>query len=407
MKKVLGILTVLVLVGLIGYRIQDKTAKNEAAAARSETKEVPAITAEAVAMRDIAPRVLITGNIRPENEVDVVTKAAGRIIAVKVKLGDKVKAGEVLALLEQDVAMQQVKQARGALEGAQANLMNAKRNNESAEALGKENSISENQLVASRAGLKSAQAGVMQAEAALALAQENLENTRLTTPIDGVVTKKNVNLGAMVSPGGMGPSAILFQVQNISRLKLESSVDEREVRFIQVGQPVRFSVDALAGQTFNGKVRLLSPSLDATTRRAAMEVEIDNSDGKLFAYMFAQGEILPKESQQVLAIPASALVRGKSTPTVFVLKDEQVTMREVGIGAGDGTYVAVTKGLTDGEQVVTSGHTRLTDGMQVKLTSSAAPNGDGKAEVVPAAEAAPGDAGAEAKAEAAAEGGKQ
>lgn len=407
MKKLFGILVVLVLVGLIGYRIQDKMAKNEAAAARSETKEVPAVTAEAAMLREIAPRVVITGNIRPENEVDIVTKTAGRVIAVKVKLGDKVKAGEVLALLEQDIAIQQVKQARGALEAAQANLMNARRSNESAEALGKENSISENQLIASRAGLKGAQAGVMQAEAALALAQENLENTRLTTPIDGVVTKKNVNLGAMVSPGTMGAAAILFQVQNISRLKLESSVDEREVRFIQVGQPVRFSVDALAGQTFNGKVRLISPSLDATTRRAAMEVEIDNSDGKLFAYMFAQGEILPKESQQVLAIPTSALVRGKSTPTVFVLKDEGVSLRELSVGASDGTYLAVIKGLSEGEQVVTSGQTRLTDGMQVKLTSTPAPNGDGKAELAPAAEAAPADAGAEAKADAATEGGKQ
>ncbi|MFM7200171.1 MAG: efflux RND transporter periplasmic adaptor subunit [Myxococcota bacterium] len=407
MKKLFGILVVLVLVGLIGYRIQDKMAKNEAAAARSETKEVPAVTAEAAMLREIAPRVVITGNIRPENEVDIVTKTAGRVIAVKVKLGDKVKAGEVLALLEQDIAIQQVKQARGALEAAQANLMNARRSNESAEALGKENSISENQLIASRAGLKGAQAGVMQAEAALALAQENLENTRLTTPIDGVVTKKSVNLGAMVSPGAMGPAATLFQVQNISRLKLETSVDEREVRFIQVGQPVRFSVDALAGQTFNGKVRLISPSLDATTRRAAMEVEIDNSDGKLFAYMFAQGEILPKESQQVLAIPSSALVRGKSTPTVFVLKDDVVSIRELSTGASDGTYLAVIKGLTEGEQVVTSGQTRLTDGMQVKLNAAAAANGGGKAEVVPSAEAAPADAAAEAKADGAAEGGKQ
>lgn len=371
MKKFVALLVVALLVALIGYRINKKVETSAMVETRSQQVSVPTVTLEAAAEREISPKVVITGNVRAESEVDVNSRAAGRLTSVNVKIGDKVKKGDVLALVEQTVALQQLKQARGALEAARANAMNAQRNNQSAEALAKENSISDVQLVGSRAGLKAAEAGVMQAEAAFALAQENLDNTRITSPIEGRVTKENATEGAMVNPGAMSPAGPLFQIQSVGRLKLESSVDERELQFVKPGQPVRFEVDSYPGVSFNGKVYLISPSLDATTRRAAIEVTIDNTEGKLFPNMFAQGELLPSETRQALAIPQSALVAGKEKPMVYVVKDNVATQRIVKVGPTDGNYVAILEGLEAGEQVITSGQSRVSDGGSVQLASAA------------------------------------
>lgn len=378
MKKVVAIVFVLALLGLIGYRITLNKANQAAVASRSQEVVIPSVSVEAVANRQLIPKVVITGNIRPHNEVDIVSRASGRIISVKFRVGDKVKKGDVLALVEQDIAVQQVKQARGALEAARANLMNAQRSNQSAEALGKESSIAEVQLVGSRAGLKAAEAGVMQTEAAVALAEENLKNTRLTSPIDGVVTKKNVNEGMMVNPGA-GPGSVLFQIQSLAELKLESNVDEREVKFVKAGQPVSFEVDAWPGEKFTGKVTVISPSLDSATRRAAIEIAVDNAAGKLFANMFAQGQLLPSESRETLTIPKTALVRGKEIPQVYVIKDETAELRTIRVGETDGTYLAVLEGLTAGEQVVVSGQSRVVEGGKVQILTNT-PAGDGSAD---------------------------
>lgn len=378
MKKVVAVIFVLGLIALVGFRISMNQKNQAEVAARSAEVVIPSVSVEAAANRQLIPKVVMTGNIRPSNEVDIVARAAGRLTAVNVKVGDSVKKGQVLATIEQDIAVQQVKQASGALEAARANLMNAQRSNQGAEALAKESSIAEVQLVGSRAGLKAAEAGVIQAEAAVALAQENLKNTRLTSPIDGVVTRKNVNVGVMVNPGA-GPNSSLFQVQSLAELKLESNVDEREVKFVKVGQPVEFEVDAWPGKKFTGKISIISPSLDPATRRAAIEVAVDNSEGKLFANMFAQGQLLPNESRETLTIPRTALLRGSEAPQVYVVKDQVASLKTIRIGETDGVYVAVLEGLSAGDQVVTSGQSRLVDGGKVQMLT-ANPTGDGSAD---------------------------
>lgn len=365
MKNVVLGAIVVGLVGFTAFRIQSKIETSAAVQARAAEVVVPPVTAAKAEMRAISPKVVLTGAIRPANEVDVVSRTSGRVVSVSKRVGDSVRAGEVLAMVEQDVALLQVRQASAALEAAQANLMNAQRNAESAEALAKDANIPDVQLVGSRAGLKAAQAQVRSTEVALELAKNTLENTRITSPISGVVTRKNVNVGAMVSPGGAGPSAILFQVQDTSRLKLEATVEERELQFVKIGAPVKIRVDAWEGETFGGKVSALSPSLDAVSRRAFVEVEVEPVQGKLRPNMFAQGELVQEGLRQVLAIPRTALVRGKEVPTVFLLKDSSVESKEIRLGASDGQYVAVLEGVQEGEAVVTSGQSRLSEGLKV------------------------------------------
>jgi RND family efflux transporter MFP subunit len=368
MKKLLIALVIIASFGaLAGYRINARMKMDQTVKERAQEVTIPAVTTAPVGRRFMQARVQITGNIRPENEVDVFSKANGRIVRVNAELGQKVRQGDVLALVEQEIAVLQLKQANGALAAAKANLLNAEKNAESAEALAKSNNIPDVQLVGARSGLQAAKAQVLQAEAAVGLAQEAVLNTRITSPITGVITRKNVNLGGMVSPAALSPQAALFQVQSLGTLKLEATIDEKEIHLVSVGQPVTFSVDALPGQSFTGTVSHVAPSLDPVSRRATIEVAIKNDDGRLYANMFARGEIAQKEALEVLALPQTALIKGAASPSVFVAKGKVVELRQVTLGESDGEYVAVRDGLSEGDQVVLTGHSRLADGMEITL----------------------------------------
>jgi len=368
MKKFMVALVLIIAFGaLAGYRINARIETDKTARDRTTEITVPAVTVAPVGNRSMQARVQITGNIRPENEVDIFSKASGRVVQVNAALGDRVKKGQVLARLEQEIYALQLKQANGALEAAKANLSNAQKNAESAESLAKTSNIPDVQLAAARSGLQGARAGVIQAEASVGLARENLQNTRITSPIEGVVTRKNMNIGMMAAPGAMNPQSALFQVQSLNTLKLEATIDEREIPLVSIGQPVEFKVDAYPDLQFRGTVSRQAPALDPVTRRANLEIAIQNPDGKLYANMFARGEIMQKESHETLALPQTALVKGTSSPSVFVAEGTVVKLRPVTLGESDGVFVAIRNGLKEGDQVVLTGHSRLSDGMQVSI----------------------------------------
>src|SRR5207248_6623405 len=131
-----------------------------------------------------------------------------------------------------------------------------------------------------------AEAQVAQAEAAAGLAAQQLENSRIESPISGTVIRRPVNVGAFV-----GPQTVAFTLQDVAALKLESSVDAAGFARLVKGAEAEVVIDSLPGETFKGKVTLLSPSLDAQTRRASVELEIDNSSGRLLPNMFARAEV--------------------------------------------------------------------------------------------------------------------
>lgn len=368
MKKWVGVLAGVALLLVVAWRISAKVKLDKEVAARAEQVAVPTVKTTSPVRKQVAGTVKITGTVRSEHEVDVVSRAMGPLVAVKATLGEAVTEGQVLALVEQDTAAIQLRQASAALEAAQANLANAQSNATSAEALSKSQNIADVQLVAARSGLQAARAQVRQAQAQVAMAKENLNNTRITSPIDGVVTRRTANVGQMVG-GGPAP---LFRVEDLKHLKLDTSIDEKEVTLVRVGQQVEFTVDAYPDKTFTGTVSRLSPSLDATSRRAAVEVSVENPDGLLYTNMFASGKIGLSETREAIVVPAQALVAGMSTPAVYVLEGQVAKLRPVVTGTSDGQEVIITQGLTEQDTVVTAGQGQLSDGITVSVQNGIA-----------------------------------
>ncbi len=376
MKKLLPVVVVVVvLVALFAVRIAQS--KEKAAIAKADTgKEVVmAVKTALVAEKDLPQVLQITGSVRATNEVQVLPKMPGRVTSVRVDVGSVVKAGDVLAVVEAIDMSLRVKLAEAQLQGAKAGLEQAKvqqaqvhRGLQRATALKDKGALSLTDFEQAELGSKLADVGILGAEAQVALADANLaiaqkafDDTRITTPVAGVITKKNTNIGAMANP--MMPA---FAVQDQSALKLEGSVPAGYVATLKVGAVVTVLVDELPGRSFPGTVSRVAPSLDADTRRGAIEVSLAPAPD-LLPYMFGRAQISFGNTADVVVVPSSAVLSVGGQPSVYVVKHDKATLVHPKLGAKHLDDVVVEAGLVAGDAVVISGDAGLADGASVSV----------------------------------------
>lgn len=371
--KVIALLGVVGLFGLVGVRVLEARRSREANSAQISVQATAVHVAPAT-RRDVAERIELTGVIRPRNEVDIFTKMPGRVEHLLVKVGDKVSAGQVLAVIEhREIGWQtaqagsQAEAASAALAQARAQADAAKANYDRAKLLRDSNAIpaAEFERVdtayrASLAGLRAAEAQLRMAGAARGLAGEALKNSKVVSPIDGTVTRKNVNLGTHASP-----AMPMFQVQDIAVLRLDGSITAAEYQRLKHGQQAVVRVDELPNDEFVGTLASISPSLDPQTRRAAVEISIENTRGALLPNMFANAAVDVGVNKGVIAVPTSAIVALPSGKIIYLEKEGKAVARKVSIGTVDGEWSVVHRGLNDGELVITEGQGSLVDGSPV------------------------------------------
>jgi membrane fusion protein (multidrug efflux system) len=160
---------------------------------------------------------------------------------------------------------------------------------------------------------------------------------------------------------------VLFTLQDVAALKLETGVDAVAFARLARGQPVEVTVDARPGEAFRGKLAVLSPALDAQTRRASIEVEIDNAAGRLLPNMFAHAEITVGVAKDALVIPREALLDAPGGATVYRVREGQAEAVQPRCASGDAGRVRVLSALHEGDEVATSGLASLSDGAPVRV----------------------------------------
>jgi RND family efflux transporter MFP subunit len=352
-----------------------------AASGRSDDAEAAvaatiSVSVEVAARRDLVEQVELTGTVRPSNEVDVFTKVPGRVEQVLVEVGDHVVAGQVLAVIEHhEIALQgqqvraQASGAAAALEQAMTNRDNAQLQAERARVLRRENVVTQADLDRLEAALRAAEAAVRVAEAqvgatraAVALAGQSLDNASVTTPIAGTVTRRNVGVGFQATQ-----AQPLFRVQDVGSLKVAGSVTAMDFVRLRAGQAVAITVDELPDRSFAGRVATLSPSLDPQTRRAAVEVAIDNPEGALLPNMFARVRVDVGRREGVVTVPREAVVSTTEGRFAFVVREGRAARVALPREAGDGEHVPAGPPVSEGDLVVVSGQAGLTDGAAVRV----------------------------------------
>jgi len=298
---------------------------------------------------DLQATISATGTVEPEEVVDIGAQVAGRIVTFgtdknggEVDYGSVVEAGTVLAQIDDALyaadaaaAKAQLAQAKAAVQKAQADLgqMQAKlfqteRDWARAQKLGPSDALSQTDFDAARsnyevakanlgvgkAAIVQAQGTVSQAEATLKRAQQNLSYCTIVSPVKGVIIDRRVNIGQTVVSSLNAPSLFLL-AKDLNRLQVWVSVNEADIGRIQPGQPVTFTVDAHPGDVFPGKVGKirLNATMTQNVVTYTVEVDTDNSGGKLFPYLTANVTFIVGERKDVLLIPNAAL---RWTPTV-------------------------------------------------------------------------------------------
>jgi HlyD family secretion protein len=336
--------------------------------------------------------ILITGSLRPKEQVDVMPKATGRVIRLSLQVGDSVSTGALVAELEDEELRQQVNRAQAAVEVSraslaqrQAELVNAQADIRRAENLFKEKLIARQEFEARQTAYKVVETQVQfaraqerQAQAELNELKIRLGQTKVFAPMSGIVAKRYVDVGALVNPANA-----IINIVNLSTMVTMASVPEREVGKLRVGSRALVEVDAFGSQRFTGRIARIAPVLDPATRTATVEVEIPNPNHSLKAEMFVRVTIDLANQREAVLIPREALVYRGQQPGVYVMQEERrPVFRNIETGLTRGDEVEVLANLDAGTRIITRGASMLTEGDQIRIaepsdrkTASEAPAG--------------------------------
>jgi membrane fusion protein (multidrug efflux system) len=377
-----------------GCSSADGKTKDQAAAAAAAIAVAPATAVEQPIVRFIRA----TGTLMAEEQADVAAETAGRVVAAPIERGTPVSQGAELIRLSAAETDAQLKEAEANAAQIEARLgitsgapfdvnavpevQNAKASYELAQSefariksLLDQRVVSQSeydqrrtQMEASRQQYEAAKNGAAQqyqslqaARARVSLARKAFADTVVRAPFNGVVAERVVSVGDYVTKGMK-----VAVVVRVNPLRVQLTVPEQFISAVGVGQPVGFVVDAYAGRQFEGRVKYVSPALQAAQRALTIEAEVPNPRGELKPGLFATARIEQQAKTPGVLVPASAVQTRGGTSRVFVVNGDRVEERIVTIGQPVGDAIEITKGLKAGERVATTNVTQLVDGSLVR-----------------------------------------
>lgn len=315
---------------------------------------------QAVEQRELSHALTAPAMIEadPSHTVNVLAPVTGRVVELKVKLGDRVTRGQVLAVIASGDYAQAVADARKAAD----TLVLAKQARERAEGVELAGGSARKDLEAARSAYNQAQAEDARAQARLASlgadgARGDAHGMPVVAPSDGSVTALSIGVGAYAND----PNAVLMTVTDLGHVWVTANVAENEAALIKPGVDADVTLPALPGRHVHGTVQSVSDVLDADSRRVKARIVVPNADGALKANMFATATFQVPQPKALL-VPQSALLMNNDSVTVFVeVSPWAFVRRAVELGLDEGDQARIVKGLQPGDRVVVAGGVLIND----------------------------------------------
>jgi RND family efflux transporter MFP subunit len=369
-----------------------------AQAKKSGAKDVLAVQTVTVQKIELRRSVDAVGTLAAHDQATVSAEVAGRVARMAVDMGDKVKEGAPLVLLdaerlryranEQQAALQQTRAKLGAqgeqlppagqtpdVLSAAAKRAQAQQSFDRAQALAEKNLISRQDLEAAQTNLQTAvaahesaiaaerelRAEMVARQATLDSAARDLKDTTIRAPFDGVVAERMVSAGQYVNA-----QAPVIRLVRLDPLRLTADVPEKFAPSVRVGQPIELTTDAFPDKPVKGTITRISPDVNLKSRAFAIEADVRNEDGTLKPGTFARLKIATNKVDEAIVVPATAIQTRYGTSVAFIVQHGKLKASEVKLGDRLGPRVEITEGLEPGQTIVADDVDGLTAGVAVR-----------------------------------------
>jgi membrane fusion protein (multidrug efflux system) len=317
-----------------------------------------------VTQRYVATGPRLSGTLQPQRSATILAETGGTVVSVTAAEGQAVSPGAVLARIVDESAMDALRSAQVAVASSRTAVAAAQRDYERASRLAAAGALPKRDIDVGRAQVASAEAGLGQAQAALAAARDRVGDQTVTSSIAGIVSEKQVSTGDVVTPG-----APLFTVVDLATLQLEANVSADALNAMRPGTAVDLEVRGYPGETVRGTITRVSPSVDPTTGQVRVFVAVANQGRRLVGGLFAEGTV-KTVMRMGLAVPLDALDETGGQPAVIRVRNG-VTERVVvqpGIRSDAEGWVEILGGLAPGDVVLVGPSRTITPGTRVSVS---------------------------------------
>ena len=338
--------------------------------------KVQTARAQLLSGTDAAAELVATGYVVAQVKAAVASKGTGRLEVLNVEEGDKVTAGEILAILDNSDIRADLDYAKASLLAARADSVEASINLNRQQGLIKADATTQDVVDAATAGFDRAVANMQVRRASIRSAEVALENTIIRAPFDGTVLTKNADVGEMVAPFASASSSkgAVVTIADMSSLEVEADVSESNIYKVKVGQPCEIVLDAYPGVRYQGYVKKVVPTADRSRATVLTKIGFKNIDDKVLPEMSARVNFLPVVEKQAaqekptLVVAKSAITTRDGGKVVFKVVGDYVQETPIEAGRELGQMTEIITGLLSGDMVVVSPPGGMKTGDKVELT---------------------------------------
>jgi len=349
-------------IGMIVFVVgcsSEEPATNNVQVEQNTPVEVMEITKGPIIKTDV-----YSGQVQPNQKVVVNTNSSGEVVKVNFDIGDKVSKGDILFIMDNRDILNQEASTQSQLTSAIATFDYAEENLENMRILYDEGAVSKQQYDQTKTAYEQAKASKELLEIQLRNAKEDLEDTVVRSPIDGIVSERNIQAGEMLGVG-LQP----FTILSVDTVYVDVSVPETLINRIRTKKEVEVRVEAAQEKPFKGTIARMSPISDQTTHTYPIRIEIRNEQQKIKPGMFAEAVFEIEKRESVVIVPRTALVKSGEQWHAFIVEENIARKVPLQIGLDEGITLEVKEGLKEGQKLIIKGKEYVSDGEIVKIVN--------------------------------------
>ena len=366
-----AVLLVLITAGAVTFL--NKKSETDALAKETEAVSVPTVAVVQPQSEPGNDELVLPGNLQAFEESPIFARTNGYLLRWYKDMGSKIQKGELLAAIDTPEVDQELSQARASREQIKAALGLAKISADRWANLRKTDSVSQQEADQQASGYQQALANLAAGDANVRRLEELESFKNVYAPFSGVLTRRNVDPGALINSGGQSAGKELFDIARVDPLRVYVSVPQAYAPNMKVGMKATVTLQEFPGQKFLGTIARTADAIDPATRTLNTEVDVPNKDGKLLPGSFGQVHFATGTSIPRITIPVNAMLFRAEGPRVAVVdKDGKVHLRPISIGRDFGATLEILGGLDVSDQIVINPSDSLEDGQKVRVAKPSA-----------------------------------